>query len=313
MSTRLSTLVLALIALLGMVVAHRSHRVVDELRYQQGAWDTERMRPNGPALRTAAMGYHTMLADFLWLRTVLVAAEVYDDPQPEKIAWLRESLLAISVLDPEWRTLYFYGGGFLRVIEDIEGSNLIFELGHEALPEDPYFPFSRGMNSYLYPDAQDHEASMLEAAEWIERAAELPGTPGWYKGTAAVFRSEAGSGQREVAIEYLEQQLELETRPVARATFERRLVILRHDQIAELLEQARVGYEARFKVPLDDLNLLVDQGKELPLDPRGGEWVIGADGAIRSSILEEEHAERARRIEREFLTHTARKARKTEP
>ena len=297
-------LALVLVALVSGWTAHSSQRVVDEMRYQQGAWEAERMRPNGPVLRTSAMGYHTMLADAMWLRTVLIAAEVYEDPQPSKVAWLRESLLAIATLDPSWRTLYFYGGGFLAVAEDIEGSNQVFELGHEALPEDPYFPFSRGMNVYLYPDPDDPEGSKVEAAEWIEVAAELPGAPGWYKGTVAVFRSEAGEGQRSEAIRYLEEQLERETRPVAKALIEERLAKLQHDELVDVIERARIGFEIETGQPLVEPTQI-----PLPPDPRGGQWVLGADGQIRSDVAEAEKLERAQRLGREYLTHGARKTR----
>ena len=310
MARRQTSLVLCLVFLLGTTVTHLSQRSVDELRYQQGAWDAERMRPNGQALRTAAMGYHTFLADALWLRTVLVAAEVYEDRESSKVTWLRESLLAIAQLDPSWRTLYFYGGGFLRVTEDIDGSNQLFELGHAALPDDSYFPFSRGMNSYLYPDEASPESSLIDAADWIERAAALPQAPGWYKGTAAVFRSEAGSGQRDVAIEYLTAQLENETRPKAREVIELRLARLQHDQIADLLDQARQGYEAQFGQELGDVALLVDEGKQLPPEPLGSQWIIGGDGMVRSEIVEAELEERGRLMEREYLTHESRRDRR---
>jgi hypothetical protein len=275
--------------------------MIDELRYQEGAWDADRMRPKGLAMHTASMGYHTMLSDVLWVRTVLVAAEIYEDPDPSKVIWLRESLLAMSVLDPEWRTLYFYGGGFLQVTEDIEGSNEIFELGMHFLPEDPYFPFSRGMNSYLYPDPEDPEKSKAEAAEYLRLAAELPGAPGWYKGTVAIFLDEAE--QRNLALEYLSEQIELETRPRAREVLTERWAELKHDELAEEMEAYREKVEAR-GVEIHDPNLL----GQLAEDPLGGVWIMAPDDRIRSSVREEKLALKARLLEREYLTHAPRKA-----
>jgi hypothetical protein len=301
MTSRRSQLSLLFIVLLGAILAHRSHRLVDELRYQEGAWDTDRIRPNGQALRTASMGYHTLLTDILWLRTVLLAADIYDDPDPAKVIWLRESLLAMSVLDPEWRTLYFYGGGFLQVTGDIEGSNQIFELGMKFLPEDPYFPFSRGMNSYLYPDPEHPEDSKKEAAEYLRMAAELPGAPGWYKGTVAIFLDEAH--QRSMGLEYLEEQIENETRPRAREVLLDRWAELMHDELAEEMEEFRESMEAR-GVNIHD----PQQMGQLADDPLGGEWIMAPDGRIRSSLREEKLALKARLLERETLTHAARKA-----
>ena len=100
MAMKKGTVLVGFIMTFGVFVAHRSHRVIDEIRYQQGAWDTGRMRPNGQAMRTAVMGYHTLFADLLWVRTVLVTAELYEDPDPDKVTWLRESLLAVAELDP---------------------------------------------------------------------------------------------------------------------------------------------------------------------------------------------------------------------
>jgi hypothetical protein len=285
-------------------VAHRSHRSLDEIRYQEGAWDSERMRPNGHALRTAAMGYHLMLSDMLWVRTTLVAADIYDSPDPEKVTWLRESLEAMTVLDPTWRTLYFYGGAFLQVTDDIAGSNQIFELGMKNLPEDPYFPFSRGMNSYLYPDPEDPERSKAEAAEYLTLAADLPGAPGWYMGTAAIYMDEAS--QRGRAIQYLEEQLEAETRPRAQEILYERWAELKHDELAEQLEEVRQRYESEppgtFQPPQFE-QLLLDTP-----DPLEGQWIIGPDDKLRSSVREEKLAEKARMHDRGYLTMEAKKA-----
>lgn len=302
MGMKRGTTLVGLIMILGIFVAHRSHRVIDEVRYQQGAWDTGRMRPNGRAMRTAVMGYHTLFADLLWVRTVLVAAELYEDPSPDRVTWLRESLLAMAELDPRWRTLYFYGGGFLSVVEDIEGSNQVFELGMEHLPEDPYFPFSRGMNAYLNPDPEDPEGSRAEAAHYLSIAAELPGAPGWYMGSVAVYLSEAS--QRDRALLYLEEQIEHETRPRALEVLTTRWANLKHDELAEEMEQYRQQYEAARGRPLEDPNQL----GQLPDDPLGAAWIIAPDGAIRSAARDAYLENQARLRERGFLMREASRA-----
>jgi tetratricopeptide (TPR) repeat protein len=231
--------------------------------------------PNGEHLRTIATGLEEPLADLLWVRTVLVFGERYEvDQNPAWVVWLRKMLLATTTLDPTWRTAYFYGGVMLRVSGDVEGSGEIFERASHNLPDDWFFPFSLGMNAYLY------EHNLPKAAEWLNIAAALPGAPPWYAAAAAAMKAEAGG--RKAAMKYLKGVLDNTTDPAIRESTQIQLDRLLHDDIVETWTAACRDYRASHQAPLGSVADLAQLGFQLPPNPRGDAWVVGRDGVVRS-------------------------------
>ena len=162
---------LVLAGVLGLV-ANRAHRVTDEGRFAARRARQAAYQPNGEALRVAALGQPTLLADVMWVRAVLQFSEVMDGRTLDGNRWLAATVEAVATLDPGWRTAYFYGGAFMRVLGDIEASDHIFEEGRKAIPDDSFFPFSLGMNAYL------HHGDAELAAEYLAAAAALSHTAG---------------------------------------------------------------------------------------------------------------------------------------
>lgn len=245
--------------------------------------------PNGKVLRMVSMDETTLVGSVLWIRAVLLFADVAESGNPKDVAWLRAMLNAVAILDPTWRTVYLYGGGLLRVCGDIEGSDALYRRGVKYLPNDPYFPFSLGMNAYLY----HHDAKA--AAEWLDRAAALPGAPAWYRAAAASFLEE--EGQRHTAIEYLRRRLAQATEPAVRRVLKGRLDRLVHDELASRLEARRKAFTAEHGRDIRS----PDELGELPEDPYGEGWILSPDGPIRSRAVDRDEAERERQEERAML------------
>ena len=99
----------------GMMVAHLSHRVVDSHRHETHAEiDLVEMVPSGEALSWVSLGFDTQISDWVWIQAVLQFGEDASPGQsPERVAWFENSMKASIALDPEWRTLYTYGGCLL--------------------------------------------------------------------------------------------------------------------------------------------------------------------------------------------------------
>ena len=271
-------LLCALLVAMGAAFAHRAHRAADAVRF--GRDDPESwVHPDGRALRVAALGQHLLVADVVWVRALLYFAETLDRPSDVKREWQRASLDAVSTLDPRWRTPYFYGGSFLRLLGDIDASDALLERGMRWLPSDPYFPFAVGMNAFLYR----HDAA--RAAQFVGRAAALPGAPDWYRNAAAGILDR--SGQRRVALRYLHEQMEAEQRPAAREVLLGKQRQLLHDELADQLNAAAAAYEAQTGRAVQDPAVL----GALPPDPYGEGWIVAPDGRVRSVA-----AERAERV-----------------
>lgn len=272
----------------GLIIAHLAHRQVDEARFRYGA-STDRVAPHPPSIQLASMGQPTLLADLMWVRTVLAFAEVHGEPSAAGIEWLSAMVETVYTLDGRWRTAYFYGGSFLRVLGDIEGSDVVFEAGHAALPNDPFFPFSLGMNAYLY----HHDSAA--AHRWVAAAADLPGAPNWYQSAAAGFIEEGGG--REAALRYLEEQRRTETRPQVRRALDAKYDALLHEELEEQIAAHRRRFVERFG---RDITSVQELGS-LPADPLGGAWVLAPDGVVRSSVREARLAAEAVNDERAMI------------
>lgn len=280
---------LAVIALVAGLLAHRTHRTLDQIRFEAGA--SERIfLPSADALRVASMGYHTVTADLFWVRSVLTFSEIYTKSTPDDVRWLDAMLTTVATLDPNWRTVYFHGGGMLRVCDAIEESDLLFEKGMESLPEEPYFPFSIGMNAYLYRQDLDR------AAYYLDLASQLPGAPPWYASAAAGFLEEDGG--RQAAIRYLHEQLEASSDPSVQRAVQRKLTMLMHEDFVDRIAERRVLFQEKFGRDIVQLSEL----GELPSDPLGGQWVLSPDGIIRSDVVEAQLASEAVADERWMLT-----------
>ncbi len=234
--------------------------------------------PNGGALLLVSSGFAEPMADLLWVRAVLTFGERYDAEADRSWAvWLRSMIEAVNTLDPTWRTPYFCGGDMLRVAGDIEGSDALYERAMVELPNDEWFPFSRGMNAFLY--RSDPE----EAAVFMERAARLPSAPAWYAGTAASMRSRNGS--HAVAERFLREQLDATQDPGVRTHLTWQLAKVEQATLVQTWAAAcRAWRDAHGPLARpEDLALL---GFVLPENPRGDAWIVGRDGVVRSEGAE---------------------------
>jgi len=272
----------------GGLLSHGAHRASDEVRFARGVV-ADRVAPHAPTLRAASLGQPTLVGDIFWLRAVLAFADIHDNPDKLSVAWVRAMVSAVNELDPHWRTGFFYGGSFMRVLGDIEGSDEVFAAGHAAMPNDPFFPFSLGMNAYLFRQDID------EARPWISKAASLPDAPAWYRAAVAAFFEEGKS--RRAALEYLDRQLKEDQRPQVKEALERKRAMLLHDEYRDQIADHRNKVEQHLGRPIADV---AELGK-LPSDPYEAGWVLAPDGVVRSTTREALLATRAVKNERAMI------------
>ncbi|MCK6523224.1 tetratricopeptide repeat protein [Myxococcota bacterium] len=294
--TRAQALTLCLTALGGAALAHTSQRQVDAARRDLNVSHELLFIPDAESVRVAALDHSVHVADILWVRSVLAFGERWNTTgDPAWVEWLSRTVLGICQIDPRWRTPYFYGGVMLRVLGDYEGSTTVMKLGSENLPNDPWFPFSVGMN--LYIQGGDRE----EAARWVAEAARRPGAPEWYAVAAVAFRQE--KKERPQAIRFLQDELKLTDDPKLREELERRLASLTHDEYAERLNELAGDLAAERGRPTRGVEELVRAGKlkTTPPDPLGGSWIRDVDGRIKSSVRAAQEKEQALRVERQML------------
>jgi tetratricopeptide (TPR) repeat protein len=250
--------------------------------------------PDGAQARVVATGFEEPLADLFWVRAVLLFGDRYSTEAPEHWReWFRRTIEAVTTLDPTWRTPYFYGGTLLRVLGDIEGSDLIYTRAAENRPDDFFFPFSLAMNAYLYRD------DTAAATVWMDRAAHLPGAPPWYAAAAAGMHTK--SGNRKAAVAYLEDVLRTTDNPAIAEEVRGQIGRMMHDElVAGWADACRAHFDTT-GAPLASPEALASLGIPLPANPRGDAWVVGADGVVRSAASEEKRIDKARAAELSLL------------
>jgi hypothetical protein len=285
------SLVFLFVALLGLTGAHRFQLNTDECRRTDGASHRQIFVPSPEATQVASMGFDLVVADLLWTRAVLLFVDFLDQENEHGSVWTRTVLQTVTRLDPLWRTPFFYGGSMLRLLNDLEGSDEVFTAGMEAFPEDAYFPFSMAMNAYLF--RQDLE----KATDYLTQAASLPNAPKWYRNAAAEFIHRGG--QRKAAVKYLNEQIEAANSDKERALLINKRNDLLYAQIIEVVSSRQDKWEAHFGRTLVDVKVL----EPLPPDPKGGTWIVGGDGRVRSSAVEPRIRTRDRNEERAILVN----------
>ncbi len=288
---RLPSLPFLLIALVGSVGVAAGLPRVDATRAPRAIDEALLFLPEPEHLRMASLGFEEPVADLLWIRVALTFGERAGiDSRPAWTEWLRRMIRTVNALDPRWRTAYYYGGTLLRVVGDIEGSDLVFDGGRTNLPDDAFFPFSLGMNAYLYRD------DAVAAGVFLEEAAGRPGAPSWYAAAAAAMRARAGA--RAAGIRFLEEVRATSLDPAVVADAERQLGRLRHAELVDGWQAACRRFRAERGRPLASPAELEALGYTLPANPRGDAWTVGADGIVRSEGAERERYIQALRAER---------------
>lgn len=282
----MTRLILALVAAVGAGAVGSALPRADATRLDRVLDQELVFLPSPEGIRMASSGQEEVVADLMWVRTVLLFGARYDSDDSEVWKeWLSRMVLTVTELDPQWRTPYWYGGGMLIVVGQIDASSAIYERCARELAEEHWCPFARGMNDSLYKD------DPISAGAWLREAAGRPGAPKWYGSAAAAFASKGG--QRQAGLVYLEEQLGATTDPGVRAALEYQRNKLTHDSLVATWEDKAKAWRDEHG-PLEEPEDLEKLGIVLPTNPRGDEWIIGADGVPRSAQSERDRARRAR-------------------
>jgi hypothetical protein len=269
--------ILGLICVAGAYSVHQGQLIADPPRRALQVEEEFQVKPSGDALHVAAMGYDVHLADLIWVRSVLMFGTYWSETSdPRWTEWLGGMIGAATTLDPNWRTLYSYGGLMLKVLGDYESANRVFIAGSEAFPDDYFMKFSVAMNYHFFLENPE------EAYRWATAASEVDGAPLWYGGAALAFYAKEQT--RAVGIRFLLDQLQGTNDPNLIESIRRHLDELLHDDRSERLTSALVAYREMFSQMPVSISSLVEAQllDKIPEDPYGEGWVFDVDGMIYS-------------------------------
>jgi hypothetical protein len=304
--------------LVGAGLAHWGQQRRDDVRWENAGEERLGFLPPGETFQWLSFGFDIQIADWVWLKTVLLFGDYdlgADDPNLQD--WLERSLNVSLQLDPEWHTLYSYGGLMLKVVGDIDASNRLLRKALERFPREHYFAFSLAANHFLQGEQATalevelgselaltvalngrtllavpvregigqgfrERSSLLMATGWMVHAASLDGAPAWYESAAYSFLAKTQS--RKTAIRFLSEQLEHEDdeKLIEGLTkqLNRHLHAFHSDAMTDLVAPILGTVERK-----DALITLLERGliKHLPSDPHGEQWVVDVDNVVRST------------------------------
>ena len=234
--------------------------------------------PQGEYLKPALLGYHHLGADMLWLRLIQVIGKKRNSA--DEYEWMYHALDVITTLDPQYAYAYYVGGVILGDLANRPDlSNRLLEKGVNANPAVWNIPFLLGYNYYFLL------GDPAKGAEYIMKAASLPGGPSYLPGLATRMAAEAGNP--DTALAFLEARLtDTHDDPEMQEALAYRMkeVIIERD--LRLLESAVEAYRTQHRVlPATLTDLVVAEALPvLPQEPFGGDYRLDPKtGSVSSS------------------------------
>ena len=220
--------------------------------------------PSGKYLKPASFGYHTLLADFIYLWSI----QYYGDPGfHPRMEFLKHTYDLITELDPQYLDAYQTGALFMFY----EGRNPmagleLLEQGMKKNPAEWILPMEAGF--YCHMNLKRHDL----AAEYFERATKIPGTIAFAKRALASMKFK--SGDRAASLALWSEIYETAETPSIKQTAYQHVhdlrVLIDLDTIRNAIREYQ---EAVNRAPLN-LEQLVSNGylKQVPVDPDGNPY-----------------------------------------
>jgi len=233
--------------------------------------------PRGEYLKPALLGYHHLGADIIWLQMLQVLGKRKNSS--EEYTWLYHTLDVITTLDPHYAYAYYVGGVVLSELgERVDLSNQLLQKGHIANPREWNLLFLLGYNHYFLL------GNAAAGADYIGRASQIPGAPGFLPGLAT--RMYAESGNPNVALQFLEELWRRNPDLAVREKLEIRAKEVMIERDIQEIESAVQQYrDQRGRLPRE-LHDLISNGslRQIPQEPFGGTYDLNSvTGKVSSS------------------------------
>ncbi len=231
------------------------HAATDPLRIKEVL-----LLPPGRILRQIDLGYHSLMADLLFIKAnVYYGEKMYGD---QETPWLPGFIKSLIEIDPDFKASYLWGAlvtiYYKREIDDlptelVERANRILEAGMRRFPDDYRFPMRMAFNFYY--EMGDADAAL----PYFERASQTPGAPTWIREKLVDIYSK--TGRQELARRTLADLLAgTEDPTLIKALHDRMQVLLTRDERKDLLDKQQTlisDWKQRYRYLTFDLYVLI--------------------------------------------------------
>ena len=237
--------------------------------------------------RPFSFGFRSLLSDVTFMEAIQVLGGIKKPRTAEGGAaddHILDRLLTYSTdLDSKFAGAYRFAGNAMprhtldEKVTNVLQAEAILKKGVRERPDDWRVPFELGFLQSYYLGRFD------EAARNLATAAHAQGSPA-YLGLLAT-RAAADAGDLDFADRMATVMAAEATEESTRAEWEQRLVDLRMERDLRGLEAAIARYQKRSGIKPPSLEALVKSGDlaRIPLEPHGGRYRLGPDGAPLST------------------------------
>jgi hypothetical protein len=266
--------VLALVLVGGTAVGH-AKLTTDRALEARELWV-----PDPQVARVGSLGFYNVVSDYYWIQALQVVGSSRTDPSAHA-PLLAELIDVVTTLDPWVDHPYRFAAlWFTDSLASVRKADALLDKGIAHHPDEWRNPFYQGMNRLLYLDEP------ARAADAIEKAAALPGSPAYLPRLVARLR--AGGSGLEAAATMMRELVARASDPYEKAEFEKALDEIETERRARYLDAARAEFQRRRGrdiARVEDLLRPPDPVlRELPPELHGWEWGIDAkSGRIVSS------------------------------
>src|SRR6266850_5667070 len=274
-----------------MAAAIELQRVRDR-RYPARTVEDSTLYVSSPGTaRRLALAYDSVAADLYWIRAIqyfggtrrmVEAGQTITDPNRRQYSALYPLLDLTTSLDPRFNVAYRFGAIFLAepAPRGPGRPDLAISLLMKGLAERPdRWEYMQDIGFVHYWWRQDYKA----AADWFQRAGEVPGAPWWLKSLAATTLAVGGDRRSSRAMwEALRESAELDW---LRHDAERHLTQLRALDEIDALQAIVNRLAAQSAQPVLDWPTVIRATgwRGIPVDPTGTPYEIDERGRVRLS------------------------------
>jgi tetratricopeptide (TPR) repeat protein len=149
--------------------------------------------PSSKFFEDFSPSFRTSIADAYYLMTVQYYGEhVRGDGRLDSLPAMLD---LVTTLSPRFTRAYLFGAFALIDAGRPDASYELLQKGVKANPDDWRFPAYLGFFAYRYGEGKDKD---LIAAQWYQKAAEIPGSPDYLKRLAAVLLAKGGEAEKAI-------------------------------------------------------------------------------------------------------------------
>lgn len=201
--------------------------------------------PPAEWLGAFSLGYREAAADFVWMRALVYYGEgiAHQQMMRNVLAYAE----AVTTLDPDFEAVYHWSSTAVAYqttaapVEDLEAVGRLLEQGVARFPESgemawnagSFWAFELGMR--YPPSSAERRAAEARGSEFLTRAARLGAGPAWLalSNASQLVRL----GERERAIQHLEEMFALTDDDEVREEIAGRIASLRSEADREVMER----------------------------------------------------------------------------